>query len=501
MESLSHIQLILIAFSLIWASHIFKVKWLSIPAYLLIIGDFLLHNQLDNSGFIHLGVDLVLITGLSLLTFLSSKPSFKILVLLFGLAFCSLVYPHIDKTFTITDAVEADKNAELLVSFNDTKELESWIEDKGGMYNITFPIFKPNDKSGLLDEYLSIDAMDGADLHKLRQQIIQDQRVRHVEINEVVHRDVPVEGKTYASSSAYYNDPLAGQQWQMLQADYSSYFDKLQNISKTSTSDPVRLAILDTGIEGSHEDIESNYQSISTTYDKDPRGHGTHCAGIAAAVSGNNIGIMSLVAPGLNIKVSGVKVLNTLGIGTQKEIISGMIEAIDNGVDVISLSLGGITSESHEKAYGEAVAYAAQHNVIVVVAAGNSATNAANYSPANTPGVITVGSINNKGQRSRFSNYLDYIDKGIYAPGEDIFSTYIKNDYKVYSGTSMAAPLIAGFVAVMRSIDPDLDVNRAYSYLSQGSDRNVQGDMIFSPDKAIKLLIQDLPSPASNLQQ
>jgi thermitase len=198
-----------------------------------------------------------------------------------------------------------------------------------------------------------------------------------------------------------------------------------------------------------------------------------------------------LLPPSSPIKVGGIKVLNSFGFGTQEQIIKGMIEAVDKGASVISLSLGAITNESKEKAYSEAVDYATKHNVIVVVAAGNSSADASNYSPANTNGVITVSSNNFKKSKSKFANHLDNIKMGIYAPGEDILSCLPKDKYKAQSGTSMAAPYVAGFTALLKYFDPEMTAEEVYHILSSTSEVNSEGQEIMNAEKAIEYFFSE----------
>src|SRR5690606_6177610 len=104
----------------------------------------------------------------------------------------------------------------------------------------------------------------------------------------------------------------------------------------------------------------------------DPVGHGTHCAGIMAAETNNRKGIASMAFHDNLISLMPVKVLNRFGFGTQAQIIKGMIRAVDEGADVLSMSLGGISDAPKQKAYLAAVEYAAGSNAVVITSAGNS---------------------------------------------------------------------------------------------------------------------------------
>jgi thermitase len=263
----------------------------------------------------------------------------------------------------------------------------------------------------------------------------------------------------------------------------------IDNKSSTNNKGTTLIAILDTGVESNHEDLKDNYVSINTSYDRDVRGHGTHCAGIAAAVTGNNIGIASLLPSKSKIKVTSIKVLSNFGFGAQHQIIAGMIEAADKGADVISMSLGAPANPDREKTYNEAVKYANAQGAIVIVAAGNSNADAAQYSPANTPGVIAVAAINQDLKKASFSNTIDKIQMGIAAPGQEIYSTFKGNSYTYQSGTSMAAPFISGLVGLMKSIDPEMNTKEAFQILNSTSSKS--GNLnIVRPYMAIEKMLK-----------
>ncbi|MCL4161156.1 UNVERIFIED_CONTAM: hypothetical protein GTU68_025529 [Idotea baltica] len=244
---------------------------------------------------------------------------------------------------------------------------------------------------------------------------------------------------------------------------------KLEGL-KLKKKKEVVIAILDTGIDSKHEDLSAIYKSSGIRkYDSDAKGHGTHCAGIAAAVSNNKKGIASILPSNSNIKVMSIQVLNQYGFGTQETIIDGIIKAADLKADVISLSLGGGTSEKKERAYRAAVKYANKKGAIVVVAAGNSAKNAKDFSPANVKGVITVAAVDSNLKIATFSNTVEDLDMGIAAPGVDILSTYPNNEYKQFNGTSMATPFVAGMLGLLKVYFPEITTEEAYKKITSGS--------------------------------
>ncbi|WP_338791304.1 S8 family serine peptidase [Bernardetia sp. Wsw4-3y2] len=254
-----------------------------------------------------------------------------------------------------------------------------------------------------------------------------------------------------------------------------------------------KIVILDTGVEADHEDITSNYLSLEKKSDYDKLGHGTHCAGIAAAVTNNGKGIASFSPNSEFVTVSSIKVLNDAGFGSQETVLAGIIKAADAGADVISLSLGGPSNDAHQKAYSEAVKYANAAGAIVVVAAGNSNKNAKDFSPANADGVITVSAISPDLSIAPFSNHVQDMKMGIAAPGVQIFSTYPKGTYKFLNGTSMATPYVAGLLGVMKALNPELDTKTAFEILKSTGKELEAGEKagnFIQADKAISAVLE-----------
>ena len=163
-----------------------------------------------------------------------------------------------------------------------------------------------------------------------------------------------------------------------------------------------------------------------------------------------------------------------------------MIKAADKGADVVSMSLGGPSNDSRQRAYTKAVKYMTKKGTITIAAAGNSNRNAKDYVPAGVDGVISVAALDSKIQKAVFSNYVTDVKMGIAAPGVDILSTIPGNAYKEYSGTSMACPHVAGLVGMMRSVNPKLDTKAAYKILhdtgKETKDTKMTGRMIYPVD-------------------
>ncbi len=215
-----------------------------------------------------------------------------------------------------------------------------------------------------------------------------------------------------------------------------------------NTGAGVDVAVIDTGIEARHPDLAVvdgiNYAgppakegSTDPADWNDGYGHGTHCAGIVAALN-NGIGVVG-VAPGA--RLHAIKVLDDTGLGYTSDVIQGLEWCVTNHVQVASLSLGGGGSTSLQQACDKAFAA----GVLIVAAAGNSGGPVS--FPAAYPSVVAVSATDSKDQLAYFSNFGPEIALG--APGVDIYSTYKGGSYTTLSGTSMACPHVSGTAALV----------------------------------------------------
>ncbi len=295
------------------------------------------------------------------------------------------------------------------------------------------------------------------------------------------------------------NDPYYNQQWGPQDIKANLAWDKVTPAQRAN----VTIAVLDTGINAGHEDLQASivpgYNFIDNNNNPvDGHGHGTHVAGIAAAITNNAKGIAGVAG---GAKIMPVKVMNDSGSGDYASIINGIKYAADNGAKVISMSLGGPGSS---QAMQDAVDYAISRGASVVAASGNS--NSAVAFPGNCNGVITVGAVDSNNQRASFSNYGPEMD--VVAPGVNIISSYKgnANSYTSMSGTSMATPFVAGVTALVRAADPGLAsaevtkiIDQATTDLGTAGFDNYYGYGLVDANRAVDLALKGEtgnPSPA-----
>lgn len=412
---------------------------------------------------------------------------FYTLFYLFGLQ-------KMNQTFAQISTETAEFYGELLVDLAEEQQVKDF-EQITNTYDLKWErAFHPERAHQTnLDDYYLVDVKSKHldQLQEIQAALRSSGLIDWVEENEQVQLNLPEQDNTLRRGRSYgLNDPSINQLWGFDAMNIDELYTILQK-NKIKPKRKALIAILDTGVDAKHEDLKGNFKSIKSKYDADRAGHGTHCAGIAGAVSNNNKGVASFSRNNEYVNITSVKVLSDFGGGTQQGIVKGIIEATDKGADVLSLSLGGPSNRKRQKVYEDAVKYANAAGAIVVVAAGNSNTNAIDYSPANTPGVITVSALDTMNNRASFSNYVSDVKMGIAAPGVKIYSTIPNNGYTNFNGTSMATPYVAGLLGLLKSIQPELSTEEAYKIIHQTGietgDTKKTGRLI-QPAKAVTAL-------------
>lgn len=261
--------------------------------------------------------------------------------------------------------------------------------------------------------------------------LLKDSNIEHIEFNKIY--------KKLETTSTTFED-----NWWVKRIN----LDKTLDI--TNGSEDIVIAIIDTGVDLDHPDLVNSIISgkdyvNNDMVPQDDDGHGTAVAGVIVANSENDIGIKGVAS---NCKIMPLKVLDNTGDGYLSDVVNSIIYAADNGVNIINLSLGGGTSQI----LYDAIKYAYDKGVVIVAASGN--TNSDILYPAAYDEVIAVGSIDNKDDKSSFSNYGKEIS--IVSPGNEILTTALDGDLVKTSGTSISTPFVSGAAALILSINPNL---------------------------------------------
>ena len=226
----------------------------------------------------------------------------------------------------------------------------------------------------------------------------------------------------------------------------------------TTGSTDVVVAVLDTGYELTHEDLDAvpivSRRNIRTGTNNvnDGYGHGTHVAGTIASSTNNGLGVASM-APGVTIMP--VKVLDANGHGYWSDFLDGVDWAVNHGADIINLSLGSSLSADQVAAWQPTFTAAWEAGTMVIAAAGNNNNNTLFY-PASFANVLSVSATTNDDTKASFSSFGPAVD--VSAPGVFVASTYRDNTYYAMSGTSMATPHVAGLAALIRSLHPEFTI-------------------------------------------
>ncbi len=299
------------------------------------------------------------------------------------------------------------------------------------------------------------------------------------------------------------NDPMFNEQWALNNDGQGGGKDKadiraLLAWAKTQGSNDVVVAVLDSGVDYTHPDLVANmwfrpdnipqykddelgtindlhgFNAVDNQSDPmDDNGHGTHCSGIIGAEGDNDEGIAGI---NWQVQIMPLKFMGRGGFGTTKDAIEAINYAIDRkqkgvNVRVINASWG---STQNSKALEDAIRAAGEAGILFVAAAGNNGTSndKSPHYPSNydLPNVISVAALDRTDQLASFSNF-GIKTVHIAAPGKDILSTWLGDNYREASGTSMATPYVAGTAALILASEPKLSVEKLRERLLSSVDK------------------------------
>jgi subtilisin family serine protease len=278
-----------------------------------------------------------------------------------------------------------------------------------------------------------------------------------------------------------------------------------------SKGDPsVKVAVVDDGLDLRHEMFRGRIVEAYNVFRRDDRlstgeGHGTHVAGLAVGSDAKVAQGVTGVAP--KCKLMPVQVFDN-GMCTMSSLVAGIMYAVHKGADVVNVSVGPSMAmlqgqpvsrleeiardafKPAQKVWNRIYEVARAHKCIIVFASGNETLLASSYPQLRSSATINVAAINPNGKLSFFSNYGSrgyMVGASVSAPGEDIISAFpAPKNYEIADGTSMAAPIVTGTVALMKSVNRNITVTQALSVLrSTGKNLVTTAGPMIQADKAL----------------
>jgi thermitase len=300
------------------------------------------------------------------------------------------------------------------------------------------------------------------------QQLRSDRSTRWAEPNYRI--SLPRDTGRPAPATVAPRNPETGPNDPLLPAQYNFSImgvDKVWPVQKGSPD--VVVAVIDSGIDGSHPEFQGQLVPGWDLTAKVPGpggnvdgyGHGTHVAGVIGALANNGLGVAGLAS---GCKLMPVRIFNDFGHSTSGISAAAIVWAIDHGAKVINASWGSPMQSQADK---DALRYAIEKGVVFVTAVGNSGKNDTEYYPGAAPEAIGVSATTDIDTWASFSTFGPWVD--VAAPGKGILSTYpvAKGSWRIMEGTSMASPAVAAAAALVRSQYPHWSAEQVRAQLER----------------------------------
>jgi type VII secretion-associated serine protease mycosin len=245
------------------------------------------------------------------------------------------------------------------------------------------------------------------------------------------------------------------------------------------------IAVIDTGVDGDHPDLGgavvggADFSGLGSSNGQTPVGsdnssHGTMVASLAAGRGRGSSGVIG-VAPEASILAISIGFSGSGGASSDDQIAEAVRWSVDNGADIINMSLTRNTIE-WPKSWDDAFLYAMEHDVVIVAAAGNRGSGTSQVgAPATMPGVLTVGGVD-RTRKASWDASSQGITIGVSAPSEQLVGATPGGTYVLWDGTSGATPIVAGVVALVRAAHPELDASNVIERIvATAEDAGVSG--------------------------
>ncbi|WP_052307044.1 S8 family serine peptidase [Acetobacterium woodii] len=402
------------------------------------------------------------------------------------------------------DVIAENVNPGATMKINTITELPT-LSDTSNVNNQVVVIYKTANSMNIQSLNLTTDEIiggknvsDRVDLLELDPNIDMNSFIKTLNENPNV---MAADKNKIVRKAALTNDPYIqnGYAWQFSGIGADETWNQVAN------SDPVVVAVLDTGVNANHPDLQGrlvdgyDYLTQSTNI-VDHDGHGTCVSGCISAIANNNLGIAGVTGTA-NVKIA------SYCIGSEyyddSTICAALLACADRpDIDVINMSYGGYEKSSTEQS---ALEYASTKGKILVASSGNEGDDrkyAGQYSyPASYDKVISVAATNSRNQVSSFSQYNDLVD--LAAPGEAIYTTSKTGGYEFIDGTSFSSPIVAGACAVLLAANPSLSADKVETILKntaldlgQSGKDNYSGYGLIQLDQALQEGSSEIPLTA-----
>jgi subtilisin family serine protease len=399
---------------------------------------------------------------------------------------------HARLATTVNDrSIPSAEQAEVLVKFENTETAEEINQTVLAHHDLVTDRIE-----SLNDHLVAIDDLDDADPAAVAAEYRGLPGVEYAEPNYAIHLIETNEARTESQArlegldSGLPNDPQFADQWSLVntgqdggtaEADISA----LKAWTVTHGDNDVVIAVLDSGVDYNHVDLRANMwtrpDNLDEYYDEelgtandlhgfnavdnladpmDDNGHGTHCAGIIGAEGDNQVGIAGV---NWHVRIMPLKFIDSNGSGTTKDAIEAINYVIERkragvNVRVISASWG---SRQRSAALEEVIRQAGEEGITIIAAAGNNGvdTDQDPHYPSSyeLPNVISVAATDRNDELATFSNFgKESVD--VAAPGVDVVSTWMGDEFRSASGTSMATPVVSGVAGLILATDPNISM-------------------------------------------
>ncbi|MEC0248475.1 S8 family serine peptidase [Paenibacillus chitinolyticus] len=358
--------------------------------------------------------------------------------------------------------------------YNDGRNIESAIHKKKYIIKLKSEITNQGTLRNLMKEKKSRNALENG-LYSVVE--LNENEYKEIKKNKDVEYIEEDQEISLLESSSVFESTYEVNNLEQTSWGYDLLYNK--EMDPTKKHNTIKIAILDTGVDASHEDLKiSGSINFTDQTIQDENGHGTKVTGVINSQA-NGFGIKGL-AP--SAEIYSIKIMDSQGRGTVSSAISAIDWAIENNIQILNMSFG---SARPSYALHEALNRARSHNILLIGAAGNNGSKSAVF-PANYPIVLSVASID---KQLNFTSFSSFGKVDLVSPGADILTTDLKNTYTYASGTSVSAAFVTATAALVWSYHKEWnadDVRLALLNSADSINSKLSGYGVVNPLDAIR---------------